>query len=70
VNRFLKIILHSMVFAIGIPAVGFSNFWDWQILRGMILPAVATVFLIYLILFILLGGYRVFLSSSSSNPPH
>ncbi len=68
-DRFLKIIIHSMVIAIGIPAVGFSNFWDWEILRGMFLPAVATVFLIYLILFILLGGYRVFLSSSSSYPP-
>ena len=68
-NRFLKNVMHCMIFAIGIPAVWFSNFWDWEILRGMFLPAVATVFLIYLILFILLGGYRVFLYSSSSYPP-
>ena len=63
-NRFFKIVLHCMIFAIGIPAVGFSNFWDWELLRGLILPAVATGFLLYLILFILLGGYRVFQSSS------
>jgi len=63
-NRFLKIIGHGLIFAIGLPAVGFSNFWDWNLLRGMILPAVATGFLIYLILFILLGGYRAFLPSS------
>jgi hypothetical protein len=31
----------------------------------MVLPFVATAFLIYLQLFILLGGYRVFQSSSS-----
>ncbi len=64
-NRFFKIILHCMVFAIGLPAVGFSHFWDWELLRGMILPVVATGFLIYLVLFILLGGYRAFQSSSS-----
>lgn len=63
-NRFLKIMAHGLIFAIGIPAVAFSNFWDWNLLRGMILPAVATGFLIYLVLFILLGGYRVFQSSS------
>ena len=63
-NQFLKIMAHGVIFAIGIPAVGFSDFWDWNLLRGMILPAVATGFLIYLILFILLGGYRVFQSSS------
>lgn len=64
VNRFFKIILHLGVFAAGISAVGFSNFWDWELLRGMVLPIVATGFLVYLILFILLGGYRVFQSSS------
>jgi len=63
-NRFLKIVVHLTIFAVGIPAIGFSNFWDWGPLRGMILPAVATVFLLYLIVFILLGGYRVFQSSS------
>lgn len=63
-NRFFKIVLHCMIFAIGIPAVGFSYFWDWEILRGLILPALSTGFLLYLILFILLGGYRVFQSSS------
>jgi len=64
VNRFFKILLHMVFFAVGIPAVGFSNFWDWELLRGMVLPVVATGFGIYLILFILLGGYRSFQSSS------
>lgn len=63
-NRFFKILLHLVVFAVGIPAVGFSNFWDWELLRGMVLPVVATGFWVYLILFILLGGYRAFQSSS------
>lgn len=63
-NRFLKIVVHLTIFAVGIPAIGFSNFWDWEPLRGLLLPAVATGFLLYLILFILLGGYRVFQSSS------
>ena len=64
-NRFLKILLHCLVFAVGLPAVGFSNFWDWELLRGMILPAVAAAFWVYLIMFILLEGYRAFQSASS-----
>ena len=64
-NRLLKILLHCLVFAVGLPAVGFSNFWDWELLRGMILPAVAAAFWVYLILFILLEGYRAFQSASS-----
>ena len=62
-NRFFKIILHLIVFAIGIPAVAFSNFWDWNLLYGLVLPVVATGFFIYLILFLVLGGYRAFQSS-------
>jgi hypothetical protein len=64
-NRFFKILLHLFIFAVGLPALAFSNFWDWEPLRGMVLPVVATAFLIYLQLFLLLGGYRVFQSSSS-----
>ena len=66
-NRFSKIVLHIGVFAIGIPAVAFSDFWDWNLLRGMVLPIVATGFLFYLVLFLLLRGYRVFLPSSSAS---
>jgi hypothetical protein len=62
--RFLKIMIHLSIFAIGIPALGFSNFWDWELFRGMVLPAIATGFLAYLVLFILTGGYRVFQPSS------
>ena len=64
-NRFFKILLHCLVFAIGLPAVGFSHFWDWELFRGMVLPIVATGFLVYLLLFVALGGYRVFQSPSS-----
>jgi len=63
-NRFIKIVLHCMIFAVGLSALVFSNFWDWEILRGIFLPVVATGFLLYLILFILLGGYRAFQSES------
>jgi hypothetical protein len=63
-RRFLKIVMHCVIFGVGLPAVGFSNFWDWELLRGLVLPIVATVFFIYLLFFILLGGYRVFQSSS------
>ena len=63
-NRFFKILIHLVIFAVGIPAAVFSNFWDWELLRGMVLPVVATGFWIYLVLFILLGGYRAFQSSS------
>ncbi|MEJ2166103.1 MAG: hypothetical protein P8X90_11270 [Desulfobacterales bacterium] len=63
-NRFFKIIVHLMVFAIGIPVVGFSDFWAWNLFQGLVLPILATGFFIYLILFIALGGYRVFQVSS------
>ena len=63
-ERFFKIILHCMVFAVGLPAIAFTNFWDWEHFRGLVLPGIATGFFIYLILFIALGGYRVFRSPS------
>ena len=63
-ERFFKIILHCMVFAVGLPAIAFTNFWDWELFRGLVLPAIATGFLIYLILFTVFGGYRVFRSNS------
>jgi len=59
-NRLAKIVVHIIVFAIGLPAVTFSDFWDWNLLRGMVLPLVATGFLFYLVLFLLLGAYKVF----------
>ena len=59
-NRLAKIVVHIIVFAIGLPAVAFSDFWDWNLLRGMVLPLVATGFLFYLVLFLLLGAYKVF----------
>ena len=67
-ERLNQIVLHVIVFAIGIPAVAFSNFWDWELLRGMVLPIIATGFFLYLLLFVLLGGYRVFLPASSRTP--
>lgn len=64
-NRFAKILVHIVVFAVGLPAVAYTHFWDWELLRGMVLPIVATGFLFYLVLFIVLRGYRVFWPSSS-----
>ena len=63
-NRFFKIILHCSIFAFGLPAIGFSDFWDWELFRGLFLPVVATGFLVYLVLFILLDGYKVFQSDT------
>jgi hypothetical protein len=63
-NRFFKILVHLGIFAVGIPAVGFSNFWAWDLFHGLFLPIVATGFFIYLLLFILLGGYRAFQSTT------
>lgn len=68
-NRFVRIILHVILFAIGIASLANSNFWNWGLLRGMLLPIVATGFLIYLILFILIGGYRDFYRASSRPAP-
>ena len=59
-NRLVKMVVHIIVFAVGLPALAFSDFWDWNLLRGMVLPIVATGFLFYLVLFLLLGGYKVF----------
>lgn len=68
-NRFIRIVLHVIVFAIGITSLAYSNLWDWELLRGMFLPILATGFLIYLILFILLGGYRDFYRASPGQAP-
>ena len=62
--RFLQIVIHLVVFAVGLPALLLTNFWAWDLLRGLVLPLVATVFLFYLILFVAFDGYRVFQGST------
>lgn len=61
--RFFRMIVHIFVFAIGIGAVGLTNFWDWELLRGLLLPVVAGGFFFYLVLFVATGAYKVFLPS-------
>ncbi len=60
--RFFRIIVHIFVFLTGLCAVGFTDFWDWEPFRGLFLPIVATGFLLYLVLFLATGEYRVFQS--------
>ena len=61
--RFFRIVIHIFVFAIGLAAVGLTDFWDWELLRGLVMPIVATGFLFYLVLFLATGAYRDFKSS-------
>jgi hypothetical protein len=48
---------------VGLPALAGSDFWDWRLLRGLLLPAVSTIFLVYLVLFLALEPWR------GANPP-
>ncbi len=61
--RFLRMVVHIVVILTGFAAVGYSNFWDWELLRGLALPIVSTGFFLYLVLFVATGEYRVFRSS-------
>ena len=61
-HRFFRIILHIIVIAVGLGAAAFSDFWDWELLRGLLLPMVAAGFFLYLVVFLLSGAYRVFQS--------
>jgi hypothetical protein len=58
--RFFRIIIHIIVFVIGLGAAGFTNFWDWEPFRGLLLPIVASGFFFYLLLFLLTAEYRIF----------
>ena len=61
--RFLRIVVHTFVILSGIAAVSYSNFWDWNLLRGLFMPIVSAGFFLYLVLFLATGAYRVFRSS-------
>ncbi len=61
--RFFRILIHLGIMAAGIAAVGFTNFWDWELLRSLVLPIVSTGFFLYLALFLATGEYRIFRSS-------
>ncbi len=58
--RFFRIILHLFVFVTGLCAVAFTDFWNWEPLRGLVLPIVSAVFFLYLVIFLATGEYRVF----------
>lgn len=62
--RFFRIIIHLVVFTTGLTAAGFTNFWDWELLRGLLLPIVAAGFFFYMVLFMATGAYRVFQPSN------
>ena len=61
-HRFVRIILHTIVIVVGLSAAAFSDFWDWELFRGLALPMVAAGFFLYLVVFLLTGAYRVFQS--------
>ncbi len=61
-HRFFRIILHLSIIAIGLYATAFSDPWDWELFRGLLLPMVAAGFFLYLLVFLLTGEYRVFRS--------
>ncbi len=60
--RFFRIIIHLFVSLTGLCAVGFTDFWNWEPLRGLVLPIVSTGFFFYLVIFLATGEYRVFSS--------
>ncbi len=59
-HRFLRIILHIIIIVAGLSAAAFSDFWDWELFRGLLLPMVAAGFFLYLVVFLLTGEYRIF----------
>jgi hypothetical protein len=61
--RFFRILIHIAIMAVGLAAAGFTDFWDWELFRGLVLPIVAAGFFLYVVLFLLTGEYRVFKSS-------
>jgi hypothetical protein len=58
--RYFRIVVHIFIMLTGVTAVGFSNFWDWNLLHGLFLPIVSAGFFLYLVLFLATGEYRVF----------
>lgn len=58
--RFLKILVHIAVFLVGLPALLLTNFWAWDLFQGLVLPLVASGFLLYLVFFVALNGYHAF----------
>lgn len=65
--RIFRIIVHIFVFMIGLAAAGFTNFWDWELLRGLFMPIMAAGFFFYLILFLATGEYKIFQPSDPGN---
>lgn len=63
--RLFKILIHIGIFAAGIACLAYADFFSWEILRGLLLPMAGIGFFIYLIAFLLSGGYRVLLPSAS-----
>lgn len=58
--HFFRIVIHIAIFAIGLGAAGFTDFWAWEPVRGLLMPLVAAGFFFYLVLFLLTAEYRIF----------
>jgi hypothetical protein len=65
--RFFRIFIHIFIFAVGIGCVGFTDFWNWEHLRGLVMPILSTGFFFYLVLFMATGEYKVFLPASGGD---
>jgi hypothetical protein len=66
-KRFIRMLIHIFVLVFGLAATGLSNFWDWELLRGLFLPIVSAGFFLYLVLFLATGEYKVFKPSDPGN---
>ena len=60
--HFFRIIIHLFVFLTGLCAVAFTDFWNWELLQGLVSPIVSTGFFFYMVIFLATGEYRVFSS--------
>ncbi len=62
--RFFKCLLHLGVFIVGIAALSHVDFFSWELPRGLLMPLIGIGFLVYLVAFMVTGGYRTFVPAS------
>jgi hypothetical protein len=54
--RWIKIAANLVVFILGAAALVHTNFWDWNLIPGLLMPIGATLFLVYLVVLLALGA--------------
>ena len=54
--KLIKIAANSVIFVLGAAALVHTDFWDWNLVPGLWAPLGATVFLLYLLVLLALGG--------------